>query len=141
MACIEFTDIVRGNERQVEALAEVAARHPDPEAPGACEAFSRQVRLVESVVVVTYIIAVEATRKSADLREIAEVWKVMGLLCDKALGVVSSFKDRYPFCGTPELYDRLLDYKNACSTRFDRANEELLCQTMPTPRGLFPATI
>ncbi len=138
MACIEFTDIVRSNERQVDALSEVAARHPDPEASGACEAFSRQVRLVESVVVSTYIIAVDATRKAADLREIADTWKVMGQLCDKALGVVACLKDRYPDCGTLELYDRLLDYKNACSNRYDRVNEELLCQTMPTPEGLFP---
>ena len=89
----------------------------------------------------TYVIAVEATRKSADLREIAEVWRVMGLLCDKALRVVSGFKDLYPSSGTPELYDRLLDYKNACSVRFDRVNEELLCKTMPTPQGLFPSKI
>ena len=139
MACIEFSDIVRSNEHQVDLLTEVAARHPDPESPGACEAFSRQVRMVESVVVATYVIAVDTTRKTDDLPQIAALWKSMGQLCDKALGVVSELKDRYLYCGTPELHDRLLDYRSACSSRYDRVNEEILCQTMPTPEGLFPS--
>lgn len=141
MACIEFIDIVRSNEHQVDLLTELAAQHPDPESPGVCEVLSRQVRMVESVVVATYVIAVDTTRKTDDLPQIAFLWKSMGQLCDKALGVVSDLKDRYLYCGTPELYDRLLDYKNACSSRYDRVNEEILCQTMPTPEGLFPSPI
>ena len=139
MLCIEFSDIIRSNEQQVDILTDVAAKNPDPEAPGACQAFSRQVRLVESVVEGTYVIAVQATRKTEDLKEVAQVWQVMGNLCDKALGVVCTLKDRYLYCGTPELHDRLLDYKLACTRRYEQVHEEILCQTMPMPEGLFPS--
>ncbi|MDP1589317.1 MAG: hypothetical protein Q8M07_16320, partial [Prosthecobacter sp.] len=120
MLCIEFSDIIQSNEHQVDVLTEVARKHPDPQVPAACQAFSRQVRLVESVVEGTYVIAVEATRKSESLEEIAQVWQATGSLCDKALGVVSGLKDRYRYCGTPELHDRLLDYKLACTRRYEQ---------------------
>ncbi len=139
MPCIEFSDIIHSNEHQVDVLAEVAAKHPNPETPGACEAFSRQARLVESVVTGSYVIAVEAARKMEGLNEIAEIWQAMGQLCDKALTVLSTLKDRYPSCGAQQLHDRLLDYKLACSRRYDQINEEILCQTMPAPMGLFPS--
>jgi hypothetical protein len=138
MICIEFSDIIESNRHQVDVLTELAHKHPDPDVPGACEAFSRQVRIVESVVESTYIIAINATRKTESLDEIAQVWQTMGSLCDKALGVVSGLKDRYSYCGTPELYDRLLDYKLACTRRYEQVNEEILCLTMPIPERLFP---
>lgn len=139
MLCIEFSDIIQSNAHQVDVLTEVAQKHPDPDVPGACEALSRQVRLVESVVAGTYVIAVEATRKTESLHEIAQVWQAMGSLCDKALGVVSELKDRYPYCGTPQLHDRLLDYRLACTRRYEQVQEEILCLTMPIPQGLFPS--
>ncbi len=139
MLCIEFGDIIESNEQQVDALTDVAAKNPDPDVPGACEALSRQVRLVESVVAGTYVIAVQATRKTEALEEIAQVWQAMAKLCDKALGAVSSLKGRYPYCGTPELHDRLLDYKLACTRRYEQIQEEILCQTIPMPEGLFPS--
>jgi hypothetical protein len=139
MPCIEFSDIIRTNAHQVDVLAEVAEKNPDPAVPGACEAFTRQVRMVESVVASSYVIAIEVTRKSESLEEISDVWQATGGLCNQALEVVSALKDRYPHSGTPELYDRLLDYTLACSRRFDDVNEEILCQTLPTPEGLFPS--
>ena len=139
MACIEFSDIIRSSERQVDLLNLVADKNPDLDVPGACENFSRQVRMVESVVSGTYVLAVELTRKTESLSEIAAVWKGLEGVCNKALQAVGGLKEKYPACGTPELYDRLLDYKLACTRRHDEANEEILCQTMTTPKGLFPS--
>ena len=75
MACLEFSDIVKLNVPQVEALDTVARENPDPAVPAACEAFSRPVKLVEGVIVTVYTMAVGLTRRSENLEEIASIWR------------------------------------------------------------------
>lgn len=139
MACLEFSEFVQLTTPHVEALNSVAEQYPDSLAPGACEAFSHQVRIVEGLIVSHYTMAATLAKRSESLGEIATLWQQMGSLCNTALITVKSLKDRYPYCGTPALYDLLLDYKIACGDRYDRAMEEVLCLKTPTPKELFPA--
>ena len=139
MPCLEFSDIVELNVPQVEALARVALENPDPNVGSACIAFSKQVRLVEGVVTTLYTMAAGLAKKAEGLEEALSIWQRMGSLCNLALETVKDLREQYPHCGTPELYDQLLDYKLACSDRVDHVVEELQCLTIPLPEDLFPA--
>jgi len=119
-------------------MQSIGDAYPNAEAPGACVAFTRQVRIVEGIVVQTYGVAASLARKADDLTEIAEIWSGMSRFCRSALTILSSLKLKYPYCGTNELYDMVLDYKLACEKRYKGVMEELSCQSTTFPKGLFP---
>ena len=136
--CLEFSAIVETEKPQIEDLLKVAERYPDPAAMDAREAFSKQVRAVEGLITNTYRVAVAFARKANDPHEESETWRCMGGLCNMAIQILSTLKEKYPYCGTPQLYDLVLDYKIACDKRRNETEEEIACQTLPTPTGLFP---
>jgi len=138
MMCLGFDEIIKSGEPSIREIERLSKMYPDPNQPGAYEAFSRQVRQVENAIVHTYSLAAVVTRKTSNLSEIVEVWRLMGQLCQFALRVLAELKNKYPNCGAPELYDRVLDYKLACDKRFKGASEELACQTTDLPKNLFP---
>jgi hypothetical protein len=135
-SCLD--QIVETNEAQVEALRRHAATHPDTTQETACMAFRRQVSLVEGAITNSFALVTSIAKKTDDLAEIAKMWQAMSRACEHAINLVSELKDSYPFCGTRELYNLLLDYKIACDERYHGVSDEILCQTMPTPTGLFP---
>src|SRR5216684_371184 len=122
---LNFDDLIEINRPQVEEFRRLAELFPDPGAPHAGAAFSKQVRLVEGILVQTYGIAAKLTRDIEDLQEIAEIWKQMGLFCNLVLQALSSLKDKFACCGTPALYDLALDYKLACDKRYRGVLQEL----------------
>src|ERR1041385_1332563 len=73
-ACLNFSDILGVGRPQVEELQKIGDAYEGPEVPGACEAFTRQVRIVEGILVQTYGIAVAMAKKAEDLDEVAEIW-------------------------------------------------------------------
>jgi hypothetical protein len=98
--------------------------------------FGKHVGNVQAAVIHTYqLTAWRAIRKS-DPKEAALLWKEMADLCDEALIVLNEFKAVYPNCGTPELYDLALDYRNEAQKRYFQNLEDSECPTMPV--GLFP---
>ena len=137
-ACLNFSDILGVGRPQVEELQKIGDAYEGPEVPGACEAFTRQVRIVEGILVQTYGIAVAMAKKAEDLDEVAEIWAAMSRFCLSALSSLATLKGKYPYCGTPALYDMALDYKLACDKRYRGAMEELACQKMEFPKGLLP---
>lgn len=137
-ACLSFGDILEVSRPQIAEMERIGNLYPDSEAPGACEAFTRQVRLVEGIVVQTYGVAAAMSRKADDLNEAAEVWRKMSSFCQSALEILATLKHKYPYCGTPGLYDAVLDYKLAADKRYKGVQEEMACQKMEFPKGLFP---
>lgn len=137
-ACLDFDDILEVGRPEIEEMQRIGDAYPNAEVPGACEAFTRQVRNVESVVLHTYRVAAALARKADDLREVAEIWSRMSAFCQTALRGLSNLKHKYPFCGTPALCDLVLDYKLACDKRFKNASEEMACQKSQFPKGLLP---
>ena len=137
-ACLSFEEIISAGSPQISRLRDVGNSYPTSDAPGACAAFSEEVRQVEALVRHTYALAAHLARKTGSLEEVATFWKEMSKLCDVALGVLRGLRDRYPYCGTPELYDLTLDYKHAADERFNRVKEELAWATTEIPKGLFP---
>ncbi len=137
-ACLNFEDILQVGQPQLLEIQRLGETLPNAEMPEACAIFSRQVRIIEGVVVQTYGVAASLTRKSDDLNEIAEIWSRMSFFCQSALQILSGLKIKYPSCGTSELYDLILDYKLACDKRDKGVLEESACQKMDFPPGLFP---
>ena len=137
--CLNFEDILEIGRPQLEQLQQVGDSFPTADAPGACEAFAKQVRLLEGVLTQTYAIGVSIARRADDLHEVAHVWERMGLFCTAAVQRLTQLKQKYPYCGTPQLFDLSLDYKLACEKRLRSALEEIECQKQEIPKGLFPA--
>jgi hypothetical protein len=141
--CLSFAEIIEGGKPQIAHLEDVGQSFSSlpAEDPRACVAFSKEVRLLESVLTCSYTLAVSVVRRTEDLREVAETWKEMESLCTNSLEVLKKWKERYPYCGTPELFDLALDYKLACAKRYSNAIEEIACLTQNFPKGLFPEPI
>jgi hypothetical protein len=119
-------------------MQRIGDAYASSDVPGACLAFTRQVRIVEGIVVQTYGVAAALARKADELSEVAEIWSRMSFFCRSAMVVLASLKNKYPYCGTPELYDMVLDYKLACEKRYRGAMEEAACQKTEFPKGLLP---
>jgi hypothetical protein len=137
-ACLSFSDILEVSQPQIDEMQRIGNSYPDATAAGACEAFTHQVRLVEGIVVQTYGVAAALAKKADDLNEVADVWNRMSRFCQSALRILADLKHKYPYCGTPQLYDLILDYKLAADKRYKGAMEEATCQKMEFPRGLLP---
>ncbi|MBU6399597.1 MAG: hypothetical protein KGS61_04715 [Verrucomicrobia bacterium] len=136
--CLSFGDILRVGQPQLAEMQRIGDAYPSPEVPGACEAFTRQVNIVEAILVQNYGIAAAMTRRADDLNEVAEIWNGMSRFCQSALACLVTLKHKYPYCGTPALYDKVLDYKLACDKRYRGVMEELACQKTEFPKGLLP---
>jgi hypothetical protein len=137
-ACLNFGDILGVGRPQLEEMQRIGDAYASPDVPGACEAFTRQVRIVEGVLVQSYGIAAAMSSKADELSEVAEIWTAMSLFCRSALASLTNLKHKYPYCGTPALYDMVLDYKLACDKRYRGAMEELECQKTEFAKGLLP---
>jgi hypothetical protein len=137
-ACLSFKDLIEINRPQLAEMERVGSME-SPEEPASCVAFSGQVKAIEAAVRNMYVIARAMARNAADPQEAADVWDQMGELCSSALRILIGLKDKFPSCGTSELYDLTLDYKLACEKRHKGILEEMKCQTMEFPEGLFPA--
>ena len=106
-----------------------------------CDLFSRHVRDVESAIVVSYKLAASSAIRQIDPTKAAECWKFMTELCDSALAVLKRLKNEFPECGTPELYDTVLDYRNAAQDRYDQNLQDAECLKTKPPERLFPPQI
>lgn len=137
-ACLNFSDLLEIGQPHITEMQRIGDSYADADVDGACIAFTRQVRMVEGAVVQTYGVAALLARREEDLNEVAEIWIRMSSFCKSALTVLSVLRHKYPLCGTPELYDLVLDYKLACEKRYTGAMEELACQSTSFPKGLLP---
>jgi hypothetical protein len=138
MNCLTLEDFLERNGSQIAEMQRVSDRYPDPNVPDACEDFTRQVRIVESALIETFGIAAELAKRSDGLEDVATIWERMKEFTGSAIESLSSLKARFPYCGTPELYDRALDYWAAASTRLSGVIQEIESQKKPLPKGLLP---
>jgi hypothetical protein len=133
--CISFEDLAELTREEVEQVAKAAGNYNPASDAGA---FPKQVRSLESLVTTSYKLAVRLAKRTTDLNELCEIWKSASEICDSILQVMKSLKDSRPECGTPQLYDLVLDYKNAAFKRYQQNLEALQWETTPPPAGLFP---
>lgn len=136
--CLSFDELIEAGRPPLAEMERVGNAFGDPRTEAACIALSRQVLFVEATVRQTYGYAAKLARRADTLEEAAEVWRRMGAFCDATIQMLSGLKDRYPNCGTGELYDLVLDYRNACDARHKRTLEDKACQAMDFPKEILP---
>jgi hypothetical protein len=137
-ASLTFNDLVGIGLPQIEELRRVGESFASAQEPGACDAFQKQVRLVEGSVRQTYAAAATLARRAESLEEAAEIWGAMSRFCQPAIQALSDLKNKYPRCGAPELYDLVLDFKLAADKRHKGTLEEIECLKTEFPEGIFP---
>jgi hypothetical protein len=130
----DLTQLTRAPFEELRAAGE----NLDPAQFDSCAIFGKCVIRVEAVLKLAYKMAALTARRSDTLQEEAEVWKEMSELCDSLIAALKGLKDKFPDCGTPELYDVALDYKLASEKRYSLTVESIKCQTIQMPEGLFP---
>ncbi|MGA2864994.1 MAG: hypothetical protein ABSF95_10975 [Verrucomicrobiota bacterium] len=116
---------------------EIAGKQLDPSQIESREAFGAHVRNVQAAIIHTYALIAHASVQETSAEAAAALWKGMVELCEDALKVLWKLKSLYPNCGTPELYDLTLDYRQEAEERYHQNLEDSQCQT-PVPAGLFP---
>jgi hypothetical protein len=139
-ACLEFREVLEVNAPTISELKALGERYAEQSA-GAGEAgriFAKQVRILEGNLRHTYALVARATRKAESLPEIAEAWQMMREHCDVILKTIQDLRERFPGSGTAELYDLALDYKLACDERCREVEQEIACQPVDFPAGIFP---
>ena len=110
----------------------------DPSMEDSCAKFGRMVSIVQSALVHTYGIFTFAAVREKDPKQAAILWESMSDFCDVALNALKSLKEKFPHCGTPEVYDMALDYKLASEERYTQNLRDSECLILPIPAGLFP---
>jgi len=132
---LEYLNLV--NRCQIAEM-EKAAEEIDQKNPGWCEPFSKEVRNVQAAVIHTYHLTAFASLRESDPAKAAMLWKEMVTFCEEALTSLKTLKDRFPLCGTSELYDLALDYRREAEERYYQNLQDSECARTPAPKGLFP---
>jgi hypothetical protein len=132
------SDVLNSVNRCQIAEMEKIGQRLDPAEPASCVQFGDHVRNVQAVIIHTWQMTAYASMRESDPAAAAKLWKEMSRLCDSALTALKCLKDKYPLCGTPELYDLTLDYKIAADKRYYQNLEDAECAKTQPPEGLFP---
>ncbi len=110
----------------------------DPSLEDSCEKFGRKVSIVQAALVHTYGIVAFAAVREKNPEQAVILWETMSAFCDVALIALKSLKEKFPHCGTPEVYDLALDYKLASEERYTQNLRDSECLNKAIPVGLFP---
>jgi len=129
--------VIESGEPEVSKFGKLAKEYPE-DTSEACAAFSRQVGIVEGILIHTYGIAANLTKQSESLPVVASTWTSMAGFCDSVIQQLLKINEAHPDCGGAGLYDRALDFKLAAQKRLNAVMQEITCQTETNPTGLFP---
>ena len=125
-------------EYAIDKLYSVAKDHPSPSTVSEdCWAFSKQVTFVEGIILSTYGVAVRSARREPDAANLVEMWGEFQPIVEKAISALFALKQKYPYCGTPELYDRMMDLRDVVVQKLRDLKQEIECP-VNLPDALFP---
>src|SRR5947209_4398638 len=99
---------------------EAAGRNLDPSQQESCEVFRKRVMGVQSALMFKYAIIAHLSIRLESPAAAADIWKQMVGFCEEAIRALWKFKNLYPGCGTPELYNLALDYRQQAQERYQR---------------------
>lgn len=135
MADLNVVDTVnRCNISEMEKIGKAL----DPQHHDSCQKFGIHVAGVQAALVHTYrIVSYVAVREQSPTQAAAH-WKKMSEFCDLTLNALKSLKEKFPYCGTPAVYDLALDYKIASEERCTENLRDSECLKLTIPPGLFP---
>lgn len=136
--CLSLDDVAQINRERIAEM-EKKARELDPTLEESNAIFAAQVRTIETCLKYSWFAFVTLARRMADPEGQCELWKRASEVCDEIIKAMQAVKRQFPHCGTPELYDLALDYKNAALERYELNVETLRWKDRPMPPQLFPA--
>lgn len=110
----------------------------NPQMPDSCGQFRGHVKKVEAALIYTYGLVSFIAVHRKDPFDAANLWKQMSAFCEAALTTLREMKDRFPYCGTPEVYDMALDYKIASDEKYQQNLRDSECLSLPIPGRFFP---
>ena len=131
--CLDDVAVV--NRCQITELNEAGKLEAEPDA---CVLFSQKVQNLEAAIKHTYQIIAYRASKEPDPEKAAMLWKEMDEFCTLSLQSLKKWKDVFPSCGTPVLYDLTLDFKNEAYRRYLQNLQDAEWTKTPPPNGLFP---
>ena len=135
--CLTILNTV--NRGELQAM-ETAGKELDPSESKSCDVFRQHVTSVQSAIVHSYAMIAHMSIRESSPERAANLWREMMTYCEEATKVLWKLKNLYSGCGTPELYDLVLDYRRQAEERWKENLEDAQCQ-MPIPKGLFPSQI
>ncbi len=122
---------------QVESL-EKAGQKLDPSDQHSCDVFNKYVADVHATILYNFELTGYRAMRMAEPGEAAAIWLELKQLCEKAMGAIQEYKDLYPSCGAPELYDLTLACWSEAEDRRLANAKDAECMSKPIPAGLFP---
>jgi hypothetical protein len=101
--------------------------------------FTLHVTAIHALILHTYQVTAYAALKEPDADKAANLWKQFLEICDLAIRGLKVAKEKFPHCGTPDLYDLALDYRCAAAERYRQNSQDAECAQKVLPKGLFPS--
>jgi hypothetical protein len=124
------------NDSQIRGMQE-ALETLDSTRSDSSGRFQQHVKSVEAVVVYTYTLTAHLALRRPS-KEASDLWAKYIHLCDSALATLTKARERFPDCGTGELYDLTIDHRLAASERYTANLQDAECQKLKIPDFLFP---
>lgn len=134
---IDSQTIASSNYCQIAEMEKLCASL-DPNTEASCIIFTREVRGIESAIVHTYQITAFAAIREKAPDGAASMWAEYKTFCGKAIEALKNAKEKFPHCGTGNIYNLALDYWNAASERQQQNENDAKCLTIQIPPQLFP---
>jgi len=139
MPTITLETLVTLNQGPFDEMIRTA-ESMDPASQNSSWRFTRCVHSCETALRQMYRASVLLAKEAENDEAEAQIWKQMVAYSDRAIQTLAKFEKIYPDCGTPELYNLALDYRNAAQERFEASLSANACQTNPAITRLFPQT-
>jgi hypothetical protein len=127
----------RVNLCQMESF-EKAGRELDPSDQNSCAEFNKHIIDVQATIIYNFKLTSFRAMFKEDPFEAAALWLDMKNLCERAMTAIREFKDLYPYCGAPELYDLTLACWSEAEERRQANAKDAEWMSKPIPAGLFP---
>ena len=116
-ATISLSDLQEANASEVAKLRSIAESFD--ESGDSSRRFAAHVKAIEGLVRNAYQCSAIMARKSEGMEDTAEIWRRMAEFCDQTLAQLKSLTAQHPRCATEELYDLILDCRNAAARRME----------------------
>jgi hypothetical protein len=126
-------EVNRCEIRRFQAFTD--AQHADD--PKSCEMFYEESRRIEAAIVHTFQVVSHLALREPDTTATATLWMAYTEMCDEALQVLKSSKEKFPNCYADTLYDLALDYRMEASARRDRNQLATECRKETAHLQLF----
>ena len=124
---MNFHDLIDLGDEEISSLSQ---NGPSPES---------RARRAEGMLRHLYALAASVAKTSETLEEARDVWSTMNQICRKALQAAARLRESGGHGSADALENVALDFMTECEKRLKHVLEEISCQSLVMPPGLFPS--